>query len=32
MLVVDVINVDVYPLLVFSDLTCYLEETGIGVF
>ena len=25
-LVVTVISVDVYPLLVFSDLTCHLED------
>ena len=31
-LVVDVISVDAYPLLAFSDLTCQLEYTGIGVF
>ena len=31
-LVVAVINVDAYPFLVFSDLTCHLEDTGIGVF
>ena len=32
MLVVTVISVDVYPFLAFLDLTCHLEETGIGVF
>ena len=32
MLVVAVINVDAYPLLAFSDLTCHLEDKGIGVF
>ena len=32
MLVVAVISVDVYPFLAFSDLTCHLEDTGIGVF
>ena len=32
MLVVAVISVDVYPFLAFSDLTCYLEDMGIGVF
>ena len=32
MVVVVVINVDAYPFLVFSDLTCSLEDTGIGVF
>ena len=26
------INVDAYPFLAFSDLTCHLEETRIGVF
>ena len=31
MLVVAVISVDAYPFLVFSDLTCYLKDTGIGV-
>ena len=31
-LVVPVISVDAYPFLAFSDLTCYLEDTGIGVF
>ena len=31
-LVVAVINVDAYPFLAFSDLTCHLEDTGIGVF
>ena len=31
-LVVAVISVDVYPFLAFSDLTCHLEDTGIGVF
>ena len=24
--------VDAYPFLAFSDLTCHLEDTGIGVF
>ena len=28
---VAVINVDAYLFLAFSDLTCYLEDTGIGV-
>ena len=28
---VAVISVDAYPFLVFSDLTCCLEDTGIGV-
>ena len=32
MLVVAVISVDAYPFLAFSDLTCQLEDTGIGVF
>ena len=32
MLVVTVISIDAYPFLAFSDLTCYLEDTGIGVF
>ena len=32
MLVVAVITVNVYPFLAFSDLTCHLEDTGIGVF
>ena len=31
-LVVAVISVDAYPLLFFSNLTCHLEDTGIGVF
>ena len=26
------INVDAYPFLAFSDLTCHVEDTGIGVF
>ena len=25
------ISVDTYPFLAFSDLTCHLEDTGIGV-
>ena len=29
---VAVINADVYPILVFSSLIGYLEDTGIGVF
>ena len=29
---VAVISVDGYPFLDFSDLTCHLEDTGIGVF
>ena len=32
MLVVAVISADAYPFLAFSALTCYLEDTGIGVF
>ena len=31
-LVVAVISVDAYSFLAFSDLTCHLEDTGIGVF
>ena len=31
-LVVAVISVDAYPFLTFSDLTCHLEDTGIGNF
>ena len=31
-LVLAVINVDAYPFLAFSDLTCNLEDFGIGVF
>ena len=31
MLVVAVISVDAYPFLAFSDLTCHLENMGIGV-
>ena len=31
-LVIAVISVDAYPFLAFSDLTCHLEDTGIGVF
>ena len=31
-LVVAVISVDAYPFLAFLDLTCHLEDTGIGVF
>ena len=30
--VVAVISVDAYPFLAFSDLTCHLEDTGIGLF
>ena len=29
---VAVISVDSYLFLAFSDLTCHLEDTGIGVF
>ena len=32
MLVVVVISIDAYHCLVFSELTCHLEDTGIGVF
>ena len=31
-LVVAMISVDAYPFLAFSDLTCHLDNTGIGVF
>ena len=31
-LAVAVISVDAYPFLAFSDLTCYLEHMGVGVF
>ena len=31
-LVVAVISVDAYAFLAFLDLTCRLEDTGIGVF
>ena len=31
-LVVAKISVHAYPFLAFSDLTCHLEDTGIGVF
>ena len=31
-MVAAVISVDVYPFLAFSDLICYPEDTGIGVF
>ena len=31
-LVVAVTSVDSYPFLAFSDVTCHLEDTGIGVF
>ena len=29
---VAVISVDAYRFLAFSDLTCHLEDTGVGVF
>ena len=29
---VAVISVDAYPFSGFPDLTCHLEDTGIGVF
>ena len=29
---VAVISVDAYPFLAFSDLTCPLEDKGIGAF
>ena len=32
MLMVAVISADAYPFLAFSDLTCHLEDTRIGVF
>ena len=32
MLVVAIVSVDAYPFLAFSDLTCHLEDTEIGVF
>ena len=32
MMVVAVICVDAYPFLSFSDLTCHLQDTKIGVF
>ena len=28
----DVISVEAYPIFFFLDLTCHLEDTGIGVF
>ena len=31
MLVVAVISVDVFPFFTFSDLTCHLEDTRVGV-
>ena len=30
--VVAVISFDTYPFLGFSDMTCHLEDMGIGVF
>ena len=32
MLVVAMISVDAHPFLASSDLTCYLEDAGIGDF
>ena len=32
MLVVAVISDDAYPFLSVSDMTCHLEDTGIGAF
>ena len=29
---VALINVDAIPFLAFSDVTCHLEDIGIGVF
>ena len=29
---VDVISVHAYQFLAFSDLTCHLGDTGIGIF
>ena len=31
MRVAAMVNVDAYPFLVFSHLTCYLDDAGIGV-
>ena len=31
-MVIAVTNVDAYPFLVFSHLTCRLEDTGIGIY
>ena len=31
-LVLAVISVDAYPFLTLSDLTCHLQDTGIGAF
>ena len=30
-IVVAMISIDAYPFLASSDLTCHLEDTGIGV-
>ena len=27
-----VVSVDAYPFMAFSELTCHLADTGIGVF
>ena len=32
MLAKAVISVDAYSFLAFAELTCHLEDTGIGVF
>ena len=32
MLLVAVSSVDAYPFLALSDVTCHLEDTGIGFF
>ena len=32
MLVIAVISVDAYPFSALPDLTCHLEDAGIGVF
>ena len=29
---VALVSVDAYPIVAFSDLTCHLEDPGIGVF
>ena len=29
---IAVISLGVYPFLAFSDLTCHIEDTGIGAF
>ena len=31
-LVLAVASVDAYPFFAFSDLTCHLKDTGVGVF